>query len=338
MGGPLQLVLVFVATLMGVVSQVALGGYNEVMVAANTVIYGQFLFVALAPLALAPLAEAWILRPTVDGPRRKARIPWPLIWTGALVLVLAVLLATAYGHLTWQFTAFVTTLWATTFLVASRVPRAALLTSLVVAAGMTVWLPMNAIAVVLIVGWLVYLVAHGVRGRGWDFISLGLVVVVAVAIWEPIRSSLAFVLASTPTAAEAVVGGFGGGVRAAVGVVAAVPGFGWVGAGLSDSTLFEAGGGTEQTTAIVAGIAAVAAVARRDRRLAAGHRALGLRPPAAGRDARGLRRHAERPGPVGHRQRPALRLVQVHLPRRHRGQRCLPAGRAAAARQPRPPG
>ena len=68
-------------------------------------------------------------------------------------------------------------------------------------------------------------------------------------------------LASTPTAAEAVVGGFGGGVRAAVGVVAAVPGFGWVGAGLSDSTLFEAGGGTEQTTAIVAGIAAVAAVA-----------------------------------------------------------------------------
>lgn len=176
MGGPLQLVLVFVATLMGVVSQVALGGYNEVMVAANTVIYGQFLFVALAPLALAPLAEAWVLRPTVDGPRRRARIPWPLIWTGALVLVLAVLLATAYGHLTWQFTAFVTTLWATTFLVASRVPRAALLTSLVVAAGMTVWLPMNAIAVVLIVGWLVYLVAQGVRGRGWDFISLGLVV------------------------------------------------------------------------------------------------------------------------------------------------------------------
>ena len=63
MGGPLQLVLVFVATLMGVVSQVTLGGYNEVMVAANTVIYGQFLLVALAPLALAPLAEAWILRP-----------------------------------------------------------------------------------------------------------------------------------------------------------------------------------------------------------------------------------------------------------------------------------
>ena len=169
MGGPLQLVLVFVATLMGVVSQVALGGYNEVMVAANTVIYGQFLFVALAPLALAPLAEAWILRPTVDGPRRRARIPWPLIWTGALVLVLAVLLATAYGHLTWQFTAFVTTLWATTFLVASRVPRAALLTSLVVAAGMTVWLPMNAIAVVLIVGWLVV-----PRGSGRSRARLGL--------------------------------------------------------------------------------------------------------------------------------------------------------------------
>ena len=80
------------------------------------------------------------------------------------------------------------------------------------------------------------------------------------------------------------MGGFGGGVRAAAGVVATVPGFGWVAAGLSDSTLFEAGGGTEQTTAILAGIAAVAAVAAAvvASRQSAGRS--GLRAAAARRD------------------------------------------------------
>ena len=263
MGGPLQLFLVFVATVMGVVSQVALGGYNEILVAANTVIYGQFLLVALAPLALAPLAEAWIRRPTADGSGRRTRIAWPLIWTGALVLVSAVLLATAYGHLTWQYTAIITTLWSSTFLVASRVPRAALLTSLAVAAGMTVWLPMNVIAIVILIGWLVVLVARGIRGgrAGWDPIGLGLVLVVGIAIWEPIRSSVDFVLTSTPTAASAVLAGLGGGVRSAAAVVGAMPGFGWIHTGLADSTLFEAGGGTEKATPILAAMVAVAAIA-----------------------------------------------------------------------------
>ena len=260
-GGPLQLYLVFVATLMGVISQLALGGYNEVLVAANTVIYGQFLLVSLAPLALAPLAEARVVRPTAEGSGKRARIPWPLIWTGVVVLVSAVLLVTAYGHLTLQFTMIVAALWSSAFLVASRVPRAALLTSLVVAAGMTVWLPMNAIAVGLLIGWLALLVSRGVRGRGWDAVGIGLVVVVTIAIWEPIRSSLAFVLASTPTAADAVGRSLGGGIRAVAAVIGHVPGFGPVRMGIADSTLFEAGGGTERATAILAVLAAVAAVA-----------------------------------------------------------------------------
>ncbi len=50
MGGPLQLFLVFVATAMGALSRATLGGYNEVMVAANSVVYGQYLMVVLAPL------------------------------------------------------------------------------------------------------------------------------------------------------------------------------------------------------------------------------------------------------------------------------------------------
>lgn len=260
MGGPLQLFLVFTGTLMGVVSQVVLGGYNEVFVAANTVIYGQYLMVAIAPLALAPFVGARLRRPVIDGSAGRMRVPWPLIWLGALVLVITNLMLTAYGHLTLQFTILVCTLWVSAFLAWSRVPRALLLTSMAVAVGMTVWLPMNAIAAVLILGWLVYLVYRPIRlGRaGLDLIGLAVVAFVAVAIWEPLRSSVSFVLASTPSAAESVVS-VGGGLRAVAAAV--MPAFGPVLAGLTDSTLFAAGGGTERTTPLLAALAAIAAVA-----------------------------------------------------------------------------
>jgi hypothetical protein len=264
MGGPLQLFLVFVATLMAVVSQLALGGVNEVLVAANTVIYGQYALVALAPLALAPFAEARLRSPDPSGPPGRRRVPVPLIWTGMLVLVVAVLMVTAYGHLTLQWTMIVAALWASAYLVRSAVPRAQLLTSMIVAAGMTVWLPMNAIAAVLVIGWLVVLVARIVRqGRaGADWIGLATVLVVGVSIAEPLRSSVAFVLGSTPSAsgmAETVVAGMGSGVRAAAALV--VPALGPVVAGLTESTLFEAGGGTEVATSLLVGLAAVTAVA-----------------------------------------------------------------------------
>jgi hypothetical protein len=180
-----------------------------------------------------------------------------------LTLAAAVLLVTAYGHLTLQFTMLVCTLWVGVFLMASRVPQARLLTSLVVAAGMTVWLPMNAIAAVVIVGWLAVLITRLVRGprvRG-DWIGLALTVAVGVFIWEPMRSSVAFVIGSAPASALELVGGMGGGVRAAAGVLAAVPGIGPIFAGLDESTLFSAGGGTEQTTAVLAVLAAVAGLA-----------------------------------------------------------------------------
>jgi hypothetical protein len=180
------------------------------------------------------------------------------------MLVAATLMATAYGHLTLQWTMIVATLWVGVYLVRSTIPRAQLLTSLAVAAGMTVWLPMNAIAAVLIIGWLTVLVARIVRkGRSEaDWVGISLVVVVAVSIAEPLRSSVAFVLASGPASAagvtESVLGAMGGGIRAAVGIVPAV---GPVLAGLTESTLFSAGGGTEVATALLVALAAVGAVA-----------------------------------------------------------------------------
>lgn len=263
MGGPLQLVLVFVATLMGVVSSAKLGGYNQVMVAADTVVFAQYMLVVLAPLALAPIAEALLRRPSADGARGRTRVPWPLVWLGSLVLVSTNLMLTAYGHLTLQYTIIVTAVWVGAFLTWSKVPRAALLTSLTVAAGMTVWLPMNVIGAVLIVGWLAVLIARGIRGgrTAFDWVGIALTIVVGVAIWEPLKSSLSFVVESTPTAAGTLLSGLGGGIHAAVGVARSVPFLSPIFAGVGDSTLFAAGGGTEQTTALLATLAAVASVA-----------------------------------------------------------------------------
>ena len=179
-----------------------------------------------------------------------------------LVLGSAVLLVTAYGHLTLQFTMLVCALWAGVFLVASRVPQARLLTSLAVVAGMTVWLPMNAIAGVMLIGILIVLGGRIVRGPRTlaDGIGLGLTVAVGVFIWEPLRSSVDFVLGSSATSALTLVGGGAGGVRAVVGVITSAPGIGPVFAGLDDSTLFSAGGGTEQSTAVLAILAAAVGV------------------------------------------------------------------------------
>lgn len=262
MGGPLQLFLVFVATLMGMISSVALGGYNEVMVAANTVVYGQFVMVVIAPLALAPLVGERLRKPSA-APSGTVRVPWAVIWAGALVLVITNLMLTAYGHLTLQFTILVCTWWAATFLVRSRIPYALVLTSMAVAVGMTVWVPMNALAGVLVLGWLVILIARlasASRSRA-DLVGLLVVLVTAIAIWEPMRSSLDFLIGSASSAAGSLVGGLGGGVTAALAAVAPAPWAAHVLAGLTDSSLFSAGGGTEAATSLLTVLAAVAVVA-----------------------------------------------------------------------------
>lgn len=256
MGGPLELVLVFVATVMGVMSQVLLHGYNEVAVAANTVVYGEYFMVIIAPLALAPLVEAKLRRPTASKVSGWVRVPGPLIWLGALVLVVGVGIVTEYGHLTFQFTAVIATLWITTFLSGSAVPRARLLTSLVIAAGMTVWLPLNVMAAVIIVVALGAFVIHGVRA-GWrkmDAIGIALTLLVAIGIWEPVRSSLDYLF--SPSMGAMGASGGAGGIHA----LANIPVIGHVIAAV-DSSLFAAGGGTEAATPILGIIAAAAAIA-----------------------------------------------------------------------------
>lgn len=254
LGGPLQLVLVFMATALSVVSSVLLGGVNQVAVAANSVVFGEFLLVTLLPLSLAPIAVARIRR--ASGLPRGV-VPAPLIWVAALVLVAASLAVTALGHLTLQYTFVVAALWSATFLADPRVPRARLLTSLSVAATMTVWLPLNVLAVVLLIGWLVMLVARPIRMgvKSADVVGLALWLVVAIALWEPIRSSLAYFL-GTATAA----GPIGSGAARGIAAVVQVPEWAVRMISLSENSLFSSAGGTETAGPILAGLCAASAV------------------------------------------------------------------------------
>lgn len=263
MGGPLQLIVVFVATVMAVVSTVLFGGVNQVAVAANSVIYAEYLMVALMPLALAPLVDARIRRPSDAAGRRGFRIPWPVIWVAAIVLGSACLVVTEYGHLTLQFVFLVAALWSTTFLSDVHVRRGRFLTSLVIAAAMTVWLPLNVLAVVVLGGLLVILVRRPIRNgiRSIDVVGAVLWLIVTVAVWEPIQSSLAYLL-GTPTAAGPVDGGSGAAkaISAAAGAFTAVPTFAVKMLGLDEASLFSSTGGTEQAGPILILMALVSLV------------------------------------------------------------------------------
>lgn len=240
LGGPLALLLTFFGTLMTVTSQFVLGGSNEVAIAANMIVYGEYLMVVLVMLALAPLAESRF---------RGSRLPAPTLWLGMFVMAISALAVIKYGHLTLQFSLLMVGLWSATFLSAISMRRARLIASLATAASMTVWLPLNVAAIVICVGWLGVLVLRGIRGgRGaFDGVGVALVLVVGAGIFQPVISSIVYTLA-IPSASPTHPGG-------AAGVSAGVS------KGLAESPLFSATGGTEVTTPLLAVLAAVLVVA-----------------------------------------------------------------------------
>ncbi len=244
LGGPLQLVLTFVGTLMSAASSVLLGGVNQVAVAANTVIFGQFFLAISAPLVLAPLAEQ----------RFKGRaIPVPFIWLGGLVTTIAALVVINNGHLTLQFAFLSIGLWSAVYLSDLAIPRAKLITSLAAAAAMTFWLPLNGLAVVILLGWLFVFARNALRkGLGQlDWIGVGLWAVVTGGIFQPIASSLNYVFGTNILISAGISGG---------GVVASAPTPQLsVFTGLADTGLFAASGGTESVGPLL-GILAVASV------------------------------------------------------------------------------
>ena len=237
-GGPLVMVIVLVATAAAALSQVLLGGFNEVAVAVNAVIGTQFLLIALAPLALAPLAEFGIPRRPVTADAVRQRIPVVAVWAGLIVSVPAMAVLLAYGHLTLEYVLLVVTFWAAVFLVGGR-GRARLLTSIVVIATSSVWFPLNGIALILLIAGWVWVVARLVHGSR-DWLSLAAMLAVTAVIWDALVSSSLYVLGVGIVDASAPAGGAAGGVRAA-GLTPAL-----------DIPLLDAGGGTESAGAVLA--------------------------------------------------------------------------------------
>ena len=244
LGGPLQLVLTFVGTLMSAASSVLLGGINQVAVAANTVVFGQFFLAISAPLVLAPLAEQ----------RFKGKsIPAPFIWLGGLVTTGAALVVINNGHLTLQFAFLAIGLWSAVYLSEVAIPRAKLVASLATAAAITVWLPLNGLAVVILLGWFFVFARHAFRnGLGQlDWIGVALWAIVTVGVFQPIASSMNYVFDTDILVSAGVPGG--GMVASAL-----IPQLG-IFTGLADTGLFAAAGGTESVGALL-GILAVASV------------------------------------------------------------------------------
>ena len=241
-GGPLVMVIVLVATVAAALSEMLLGGFNEVAVAVNAVVGTEFLLIALAPLALAPFAEFGIPRkPVIPGSVRQ-KVPVVAVWAGLIVSVPATAVLLAYGHMTLEYVLLVVAFWAAVFLVGGR-GRARLLTSIVVIATSSVWFPLNGIALLLLVGGWVWVVARLVRGSR-DWVSLVAMLAVTAVVWDALVSSSFYILnVGMPSAADPSVGGSIGGVTAG-GMVPAL-----------DIPLLEAGGGTESAGPILIALA-----------------------------------------------------------------------------------
>lgn len=264
MGGPLQLFLVLIGTMTTALSVVVLGGVNEVFIAAWTALFAQFGLVVLVPLALAPLVEA---RVRVGGPKRGwslTLIPLPLIWLAMLVMVSASFLVTRNGHLTLQFVFLTAGLWVVTFVSGLTGSRSRVLLSLAMVMTATVWLPLNLVAVGILVCLFVVLIrrlvlAAGSSGglREYDWVSFGALVFIGVAMWSPLLSGLIFgANISTAVAPGALMSGAG--VRTMAALVPRGETF------LEGLQLFTANGGTAATGPILgllAGASLVLAIA-----------------------------------------------------------------------------
>jgi hypothetical protein len=226
--------MVTMAALISVLSMLLLGGVNEVAVAVNTVIGTQFFLIALVPIAFAPFAERVVpLWPRVRGVADRM-VPAPLVWVAMFVVGIASSVVTSYGHLSLQFVLIVLVLWATVFLLGTKVPYARLLMTLVVATTASVWLPLNVVGIALVA---ICFFGTIIR-RNWP--GLALVVITVLAVWDALISSTLYLLGI-----DLHVGGEAGD-----------------GAGAPESntttTLFQAAGGTEIVQPLLGGLALAA--------------------------------------------------------------------------------
>lgn len=261
MGGPLQLAVVFAATVFGAISFWAFGGVNQVYVASNSILFLQLGLAAITPIVLAPFAES---RLKSDGTR--IRIPAPALWVGGIALMAGSFAVGGMGHLTFQYAMIVVGLWFSVFLAGSHVPHARVLTSVATAVLLVVWFPLIAISMVIYAALIAYLLYIAITKR--TFTSLVLPAVVSIAtlvfIWQSLVSTFEYIFAIgeiTAHGEHGLPGVAGAAALAGGGISASVPvATGGIKTLMPALEVLDSQGGTEQASAILTIVALLTSV------------------------------------------------------------------------------
>ena len=245
LGGPLQLLLVFTATLAATLSLLAFGGINQVLVAADSVLYAQFFLAALAPLAVAPVAERAFASRWSD--KRKTVVSPVAVWSGALVLSVMSIAAMGFGHLSMQFTLVTVTVWFGAFWITFPMPRIRVVTTAIFALTSLVWFPLAPVAFIALAAYGAKFLVDLLQRRRIDWVSVILWATAVVLVAQPMRRALMYIFLTTSTALPTSLlgGGFGRSVVSAMRTPALI--------------LLESQGGTEIVGPIL-GVMSAAAV------------------------------------------------------------------------------
>ncbi len=245
LGGPLQLLLVFTATLAATLSLLAFGGINEVLVAADSVLYAQFFLAALAPMAVAPVAERAFATRWSD--KRKTVVSPVAVWSGALVLSVMSIAAMGFGHLSMQFTFVTVTLWFGAFWMTFPMLRIRVVTTAIFALTSLVWFPLAPVAFIALAAYGAKFLVDLLQRRRIDWVSVILWATAVVLVAQPMRRALMYIFLTTSTALPTSLlgGGFGRSVVSALRTPALI--------------LLESQGGTEIVGPIL-GVLSAAAV------------------------------------------------------------------------------
>ena len=245
LGGPLQLLLVFTATLAATLSLLAFGGVNQVLVAADSVLYAQFFLAALAPLAVAPVAERAFASRWSD--KRKTVVSPVAVWSGALVLSVMSIAAMGFGHLSMQFTLVTVTVWFGAFWITFPMPRIRVVTTAIFALTSLVWFPLAPVAFIALAAYGAKFLVDLLQRKRIDWVSVILWATAVVLVAQPMRRALIYIFLTTSAALPTSLlgGGFGRSVVSAMRTPALI--------------LLESQGGTEIVGPIL-GVMSAAAV------------------------------------------------------------------------------
>lgn len=241
-GGPLLLLLAVAATLVSAYSVLLYSGVNQLAVAADTLIVAEMMMVTLAPLAIAPLAEARVRWRGATGSERRL-IPWPFVLLSVGVISAATMLLLFYGHLTLQFVIIAMAIWVISFLAPVPGIPSRFIGTVVLITAAEVWFPINILAALALTALLITTARGALLGSGevrrMNIAAFVTSVIVAIAMFDFLRSSIVYALGIGVPGPGANAAGAGGGS----GLIATVD--------VPSLPLFGSPGGTEAVTQIL---------------------------------------------------------------------------------------